>query len=278
MKKPEEPEAKPETQSSSRRNFLQMGALAAGAATIDPRKLVTEEAPEEAPEENQGEAALVPLTYDLNKFVDPGIKADPIVEGEDVEITAVDFTQGLTAAINSIGTMDENIRADLLDGVQTLETAVVDGDETFAIEAAHTLRDLIECYSFHIDISITAVGYSESTSFSQILIVLVDFLIRIRARIIGVIFVFPAPLVFKIVEIVRTIRVCLTIIQIQQLEIYIRFWLFILTIRFSFGWLGLRISIDFFLIFISICLRVTIVNVYRICLIQVRRQLLLVQC
>lgn len=277
MNQPDTPKPERKPEGGSRRSFLQLGALAAGAAALGPKALQAQDPPP-PPQDPDGLAALVDVTYDLDRFQDVPIKAEPITGDEDIPITAVDFTQGLTAALNSVVELDEGIRAELLDHVTVLEEAVMAGDADFAIETLHLLRNAIECYTFEIDFAVGVVGFSESTSFSQTLIVMVDFLIRLRTRIIGVIYIFPAPQILKILEVFEEYKTCLTIIQIQQFEIYLRFWLFLLVIRFSFGWLGLRISIDILLIFISICLKVTIVDVFRFCITETRRQLLLVQC
>lgn len=266
----------------NRRSFLKWGAMAAGAAAVSPKSLLGQNSttvPLDAENpEPTNVAALTPLDYTLENFADGQPPEEPIVEGEDIEITAHDFTQGLRMAVDGLVNLDDVVKQEIVDVVDDLDLAVTTGDLDAATEALHVLRHRIICYSFEIDLAVGIVSFSEATSYSETLIVLINFLISLRVDLIGVIYVFPAPQVFKILQIFEEYKVCLTVIQIQQFEYYLRFWLFILSIRFRWGWLGLRISIDILLIYISICLRVTIVNTFRVCISRTRSQLLLVQC
>lgn len=277
-----------ETQQSkrSRRSFLKWGAMAAGAAAMGPQELLGQvmgdadgTPPPPAPADVQEEvAAQAELAYDLNNFADTQLDGEPIAEGEDVEVTAVDFTQGLRMAVEGLVNLDPVIRDEIVQLTTDLEFAVVTGDLTVAVDTLHVLRHRLICYSFEIDFAAGLVAFAESTSFSRTLIVLVDFLISLRTELIGVIYIFPAAQVIKIIDAFVEYKTCLTVIQIQQFDIYLRFWLFILSIRFRWGWLGLRVCIDILLIYISICLRITIVDVFRVCIRRTRRLLLLVQC
>jgi hypothetical protein len=279
---------------ATRRNFLKLGALAAGAASLGPSAFGLErrflEADETDPDaepvndpdaptpENDQTADTQDMRYDLSQFEgDPNFSGPALKEGDAVDVTIQDFTNGLRMAF-SCPRLDPVIRDELFLEIDQVETNVLGGKVDAAVDSLHRLRDRIICWSLEIDLAAGVVGFGESVSFSQTVLTMVDFLISLRTQLIGVIFHFPAPLITKIIQATVHYRACLTVVQVQNFWIYLRFWLFLLVIRFRFGWLGLRVSIDLILIYVSICLRVTITTTFQVCVWRTRRQLLLVRC
>ncbi|MCH9651529.1 MAG: hypothetical protein K0U98_25100 [Deltaproteobacteria bacterium] len=262
---------------TSRRNLLRTGAaaLAAGGASklFSPGSLFGEL----RSANGDGDEEL-DLKYDLDRFEDGDPPDVPkFTEGEDIKITASDFTEGLSGIIGSLKFLDPEVKDQLTHSLAKVGSYAASGDAESAQATLSDFRHQIIGNADHIDEAAGPFAFGEVTSFTQTILVMVDFLVSLKARIVGVIFVFPWGQIFKIIEVFKRYTVCLTIIQIQVFQLYLRFFLFILVVRFRF-FPGLRISIDILLLFISICIRVKIVQIFRVCITVTRRYLLLVRC
>lgn len=267
--------------SPSRRSLLKGGAAAVAASGLaslfTAGRLQGQVKPGDTDEVPDNEEPLE-VSYDLDRFEDgPPPPGPGIVEGEDVEITAADFTRGMSGIIGSVRFLDNALKGDLLNRLATIEAHTDSGDADGAIAELDAFRLQVINNADLIDAAVGPFAFAEVTSFTQTIIVLVDYLISLRTRIIGVIWVFPWGQIVKVLEVFEQYTVCLTVIQRQVFTLYLRFFLFILVVRFQF-FPGLRISIDIILLFITICIRVTIIRAFRICLTRTRRYLLLVLC
>ncbi len=261
---------------ADRRAFLKAGAaLAAGAAA----GIFTPKAGGQVPPEGDD----VPrdgaeLQYDLNNFGDLDTSDLPGIEpGADIEITARDFTRGLSVAVGGLLKLEADLQAKIQGQIAQLDSAIVaqNADQALAITAE--LRMCLVNNADSIDAAAGKVAFAEVTSYSQLLIFLVESLYFLGVRIIGVIWVFPWGQIYKILEVFEVHVQCWTVIQIRILEIYIRFFLFVLAIRFD-CFPGPRWTISVFIVLVSICLRITVIEVFRICVWWTRHYLLLIKC
>lgn len=263
-----------------RRGFLKgTAALAAGAAgSLFANKLSWAQQQLADPQPIPDDEEVLDIQYDLNNFDDIDVSdVEPISTEQDTEITVADFTRGMSCVITSMSKLDAGLKFQLVDTLSQVESSVFLGDVESANNSLLDFRDLVIRNADTIDAAAGVFAFGEVTSFTQSIIVLVDFLLTLKVRLIGIIFVFPVGLIIKIIEVFQQYTVCLTVIQITVFTIYLRFFLFILVIRFKF-FPGLRICIDILILFISICLRVVIVQVFLICVTITRRLLLLVSC
>lgn len=273
-----------------RRNLLKAGAAlaAGGAASLFGARLASAHQSGRRPSvlpPNAGAAPAPPaddeildIQYELDNFA-PADTTDvePIDPTQDLEVTAVDFTRGMAMSIGGLVNLDADLKSGFISQLQTVEQAVVDGDAELASAELHVLREMVVLNADQLDVAAGAFYFAEITSFSQIILVQVDFLLTLGIELIGVIYVFPADLLIKIYEVFEEYKVCLTVTQIIQFDVYLRIWIVVLTIRFRL-FPGLRISIDILIILISICLRVTIVRTFKVCVTRTRHYLLLVAC
>jgi|GEM_PF-6756048 len=273
-----------------RRNLLKAGAaLAAGsAASMFGARLASARQdgrrPSILPPNAQDLASpmadeeILDIQYELDNF-EPGDTSgvEPIDPTQDLEVTAVDFTQGMSRSIGALIYLDADVKLGFLSQLQTIEQAVVDGDAGLATTELQVLRGMVVANADQLDLAAGAFYFAEITSFSQIILVQVDFLLSLGIELIGVIYVFPSGLLIKIFDVFEQYKVCLTVTQIIELDFYLRIWIVVLAIRFRL-FPGLRISIDILIIMISICLRITIVQTFKICVTSTRHYLLLVSC
>lgn len=256
-----------------RRRFLKGAAIAtAGASLMAPGFSLTKA------EAQDTDNDVDPLEYNVDSFrsCDPA-DTKPLDGSEDVPITAFDFTQGLACSLQSLDKLDEESRESLLARVAEVEGGLAAKSADATIEALHALRSDVVLRADALDAAAGLFLAGEVTSYTQIILVQIDFLISLRTEVIGVIYIFSRGLVLKLIEILEVFRVCITFTFIQVFWVCIRFWLFILVIRFRF-FPGLRISIDVFLISILICFRVIRTFSVTICFTQVRRRLIAVLC
>lgn len=272
-----------------RRNLLKAGAAlaAGGAASLFGARLASAHQAGGRPSilpANADNVAPPPdeeildIQYDLDNFA-PGDTSgvEPIDPTQDLEVTAVDFTRGMAMSIGGLVNLDEDLKSGFVSQIQTVEQAVVDGDAELASAELQVLREMVVLNADQLDIAAGPFYFAEITSFSQIILVQIDFLLTLGIQLIGVIYIFSSDLLLKIYEVFEEYKVCLTVTQIIQFDFYLRIWIVILAIRFRI-FPGLRISIDILIILISICLRVTVVQSFRICVTRTRRYLLLVEC
>lgn len=273
-----------------RRNLLKAGAAlaAGGAASLLGARLASAHQSGKRPSvlpANADNVAPPPpdsdaldIQYELDNFAPADTSGfEPIDPTQDLEVTAVDFTRGMAMSIGGLVNLDADVKTGFLDQLQVVEEAVVAGDAELASAELQVLREMVVLEADQLDIAAGAFYFAEITSFSQIILVQVDFLLSLGIQLIGIIYVFPSGLLLKIYEVFEEYKVCLTVTQIIQFDIYLRIWIVVLTIRFRI-FPGLRISIDILIILISICLRVTIVQSFRICVTRTRHYLLLVEC
>jgi len=289
---PDKPTARParKIRRRDRRNLLKAGAAlaAGGAASLFGARLASAHQTGKRPSVLPGSAAnvaapppdeeILDIQYDLDNFAPGDISGvEPIDPTQDLEVTAVDFTQGMAMSIGGLVNLDADVKSGFISQLEIVEQAVVDGDAELASAELQVLREMTVLNADQLDIAAGAFYFAEITSFSQIILVQIDFLLTLGIELIGVIYIFSSDLLIKIYEVFEEYKVCLTVTQIIQFEIYLRIWIVVLTIRFRL-FPGLRISIDILIILISICLRVTIVQSFRICVTRTRRYLLLVEC
>jgi hypothetical protein len=266
-----------------RRRFLKAtAALAAtgAAGLLAPSLAGAAEKPEELPfvPTADGTDDGVAITYDIENFSDaPPEGLEPIDPTQDYAITAHDFTRGLAVALGGLKKLDAGVNERLQTQIKDLDSAVANKDAATALKSVEVLRMSLLVHADAIDAAAGMVAFGHTVSYSEMIISLVEFLYFLGVRIVGVIWVIPSGQIIKILEVFEVFVTCFTVIRIIDIQIYIRFWLFILVARFD-CFPGRRWSIDVFVLFVFICLRVRIVEVFRFCVIQVRRSLLLVEC
>ncbi|HEX4956352.1 MAG TPA: hypothetical protein VF017_23440 [Thermoanaerobaculia bacterium] len=260
---------------ADRRAFLKAGAaLAAGAAAgiFTPKAGAQDPGGDDVPRDG------AELEYNLDNFGDLDTTDLPGIEpGQDIEITARDFTRGLSVAVGGLLNLEEDLKAKILGQVAQLDAAIVAQDAAQALAVTSELRFCLVNNADSIDAAAGKVAFAEVTSYSQLLIFLVESLYFLGVRIIGVIWVFPWGQIYKILEVFEVHVTCWTVIQIRILHIYIRFFLFVLAIRFD-CFPGPRWTISVFIVLVSICLRITVIEVFRICVWWTRHYLLLIKC
>jgi hypothetical protein len=266
---PQTPQEAEPTPDLARRSFLKGAALATAGASLMAPGFSLGKAEAQGTEED-----VDPLEYHIDSFrsCDPG-DTKPLDGTEEVAITALDFTQGLMCSLRSLDKVDEGTRGSVLENVTKVEDSLRIKDAALSIEALHELRKTVVQNADKLDAATGTFRAGEVTTYSQIVLVQIDYLISLKTEVTDVLYVFSRKQVLQLIEVLEVFRVCITIQFVQVFWVCVRFWLFILVVRVRL-FPGLRISIDVFLISVLVCFRVIRTVSVTICFTQVRRRLI----